>query len=148
MLPAGEVGKPAEILVALVVREPDDLEGMVALEQAVGVVVDRLAGPGQQPGGRVVFAEDQVGVGLAALQGDAHGHLADRAAGQRIGPAEGLRAQQHVDAERPALPHQPVQQQRRLLGDAVVLDEQLLELVDDQQDAGELLVRLGRCGSP
>ena len=90
--------------------------GLLPSIQAVGVVVDRLAGPGQQPGGRVVFAEDQVGVGLAALQGDAHGHLADRAAGQRVGPAQRLRAEQHVDAERPALPHQPVQQQRRLPG--------------------------------
>ena len=77
-----------EVVVALVVGEPDDLEGMVALEQAVGVVVDRLARPGQQPGGRVVFAQDQVGVGFAALQGDADRHLADRAAGQRVGPAQ------------------------------------------------------------
>ena len=63
------------------VGQPDDLEGVVAFEQAVGVVVDRLAGPGQQAGGRVVFAQDQVGVGLAALQGDAHGHLADACCG-------------------------------------------------------------------
>ena len=137
---------PLQVVVALVVGEPDDLEGMVALVDAVGVVVDRLAGPGEQPGGRVLLAEDQVGVGLAALQGDAHGHLADGAAGQRIGPAQRLRAQQHVDAERPALPHQAVQQQGRLLGDAVVVDEQLLELVDDQQDAGQPGVRLGACG--
>ena len=39
-----------------------------------------------------------------------------------------------VDAERPALPDQAVEQQRGLLGDLVVLDEELLELVDDQQD--------------
>ena len=53
---------------------------------------------------------------------------------KRIGPAERLRAQQHVNAERPALPHQPVEQQRRLLRNPVVFDEQFLELVDDQQD--------------
>ena len=140
---AAELGQAAEVVVALVVGEPDDLERMVPFEQAVGVVVDRLAGPGQQAGGRVLFAEDQVGVGLAALQGDPHRHLADRAAGQRIGPAQRLRAQQHVDAEGAALPHEAVQEQGRFLGDAIVLDEQLLELVDHQQDAGQLLVGLG-----
>ena len=71
-----------EVVVALVVGQPDDLEGMVPFEQAVGVVVDRLAGPREQAGGRVLFAENQVGVGLAALQRDPHRHLADRAAGQ------------------------------------------------------------------
>ena len=40
-----------------------------------------------------------------------------------------------VDAEGPALPDQAVEQQRGLLGDLVVLDEELLELVDDEQDA-------------
>ena len=50
------------------VGQPDDLEGVVAFDQAVGVVVDRLAGPRQQAGRRVVGAEDQLGVGLAALQ--------------------------------------------------------------------------------
>ena len=38
-----------------------------------------------------------------------------------------------MHAERPALPHQPVQQQGGVLGDLVVLDEQLLKLIDDQQ---------------
>ena len=129
-------------LLAAFVRQPDDLEQIVAFDQAVGVVVDRLAGPRQQPGGRVVLAQNQVRVGLAALQGDAHRHLVDRAARQRVGPAERLRAEQHVHAERPALPHQAVEQQRRLLGDLVVLDEELLELVDDQQDARQRLRRL------
>ncbi len=40
-----------------------------------------------------------------------------------------------MDAEGTALPDQAVEQQRDLLGDLVVLDEELLELVDDQQDA-------------
>ena len=83
-----------------------------------------------------------MGVGLAALQGDADRHLADGAAGQRIGPAERLRAQQHVNAECPALADQPVQQQGRVLGDAIVLDEQLLKLVDHQQDSRQLGLRL------
>ena len=39
-----------------------------------------------------------------------------------------------MHAERTALPHQAVQQQGDFLGDLVVLDEELLELVDDQQD--------------
>ena len=41
------------------------------------------------------------------------------------------------------MPHQAVQQQRRVLGDLVVLDEELLELVDDQQDARHAHARLG-----
>ena len=131
----GQLADVPQILVAIAVGEPHDLERMIAFVETVGVIIDGLAGPGEQPGRRVVFAEDQVGVGLAALQGDADGHLADRAAGQGVGPAERLRAQQDVDAERPALPHQPVQQQGRILGDPIVLDKQLLELVDNQQDA-------------
>ena len=38
-------------ILAAVVGEPDDLEEVVALDQAVGVVVDRLAGAGEQLGG-------------------------------------------------------------------------------------------------
>ena len=82
-------------------------------------------------------------IGLAALQRDADRHLAQRAAGQRVGPGQRLGTQQHVDAKRTALPHQAVQQQRGVLGDLVVLHEELLELVDDQQHAGQLDVRIG-----
>ena len=141
----GQLADAVQVVLALLVGQPDDLEDVVALDQAVGVVVDRLAGPRQQPGRRVVLAQDQVGVGLAALQGDAHRHLVDGAAGQRVGAAQGLRAEQDVHAEGPALPHQAVQQQRRLLGDLVVLDEELLELVDDQQDARAAAVRPLAC---
>ena len=109
---------------------------MVSFEQTVGVVVDRFARPTQQPGGRVVLAEDQMRVRLAALQGDSHGHLPDRAAGQRIGSGQRLRPEQHVDAERAALADQSVEQQSGLLGQLVILDEKLLKLVDDQQQAG------------
>ena len=116
---------------------------MVAREQAVLVVVDRFAGAGEQAGGGVFVAEDEVGVGLAALQGDAHRHLADRAAGERVGAAERLRAQEHVDAERAALADEAVEQQRRVLGELVVGDEQLLELVDDQQRARQRRVGHG-----
>ena len=76
-------------------------------------------------------------VGLAALQGDPHGHLAQRAPGQGEGAAEALRAEEDVDAERPALADQAVEPERGLLGELVLLDEELLELVDDQQDAGQ-----------
>ena len=124
-----------QVRFAVGVRQPDDLEEVVPFHHAVGVVVDRLAGPGQQPGGRVVFAQDQVRVGLAALKRDPHGHLAQRGLGQRVLAAQGLRAQDDVHAEGTTLPHQAVEQQRDLLRDLVVLDEELLELVDDQQDA-------------
>ena len=50
-------------------------------------------------------------------------------------PAERLGAQQDVDAEGATLPDEPVEQQGGFLGDLVVVDEELLELVDDQQDA-------------
>ena len=139
----GHLLDPLQVLLATLVREPDDLEQVVPLHHAVGVVVDRLAGPGQQPGGRVVLAQDQVGVGLAALQGDAHGHLAERRPRQRIRAAQRLRAEDDVHAEGTTLANQPVQQQRDLLRDLVVLDEELLELVDDQQDARHGHVGLG-----
>ena len=42
-----------QVLDPLRLRQPHDLERMVAGEQAVLVVVDRLAGPAQQPGRRV-----------------------------------------------------------------------------------------------
>ena len=57
-----------EVGLAALVGEPDDLEEVVPLDHAVGVVVDRLAGAGEQPGGGVLLAQDQVGVGLAALR--------------------------------------------------------------------------------
>ena len=88
-----------------------------------------------------------MGVGLAALQRDADGHLVDRAAGQRVRPAERLRAEQDVDAERPALADEAVEQQRRFLRELVVLDEELLELVDDQQDARQSARPAARRGS-
>jgi len=57
--------------------------------------------------------------------------LVDRAAGERVCPSERLRAEQDVEPERPALADEPVEQQRRILRNAIVLDEELLELVDD-----------------
>ncbi len=87
-----------------------------------------------------------MGVGLAALQRNAHGHLAQRRAGQRVRPAQRLRTQMHVNAEGSALPHQAVQQERCLLGQLVVFDEELLEFVDDEQDAGQNLAGIAKAG--
>ena len=39
-----------------------------------------------------------------------------------------------MNTKRAALPHQTIQQQRRILGQLVVLDEQLLEFVNHEQD--------------
>ena len=139
----GRLAEPLQSLqVFLLLRrgQPDDLERMISLEQTVGVVVDGLARPAEQPRGRIVLAEDQMGVGLAALQGDSHGHLANRAARERIGAGQRLGAEQHVDPESAALPHQPVHQQGGFLGQLVVLDEKLLELVDDQEHARQRLI--------
>ncbi len=124
-----------QVLLAPLVRQPYDLEGVVALDEAVGVVVDRFAGPRQQPGRGVVGAEDQLGVGLAALQRDADRHLIDGAAGQAVGAAQRLRAEKDVQAECTALPHQPVQQLGRVLRDAVVFREKLLKFIHNQQNA-------------
>ena len=49
-----------------------------------------------------------------------------------IRAGQGLRTEQDVDAERPALPHQAIQQQRGILRNAVVFDEEFLKFVDDQ----------------
>ena len=106
-----------EQAVALVIRQPDDLEGAVPFHGTGGVVVDPFAGPGEQARGGIVVVHDQIGVGLVALEGDADGHLAEGGAGQRVGPAEGLRAEQDVNAEGAALSDDPVQQQRGRLGD-------------------------------
>ncbi len=72
----------SQIANSLGLRKPDDLERMIAGQQAVLIVVDRFARTTEEAGGRVAFvAENYVGVRFAALQSDADGHLAHRAAG-------------------------------------------------------------------
>lgn len=134
---AGLFGDLDEIGVAFLVRQPDGLEGAVALDGAGGVVVDAFAGSREESRRGVVVIHDQVGVGLVALKGDADDHLAERGAGHGVGAAEGLRTEQHMDAEGAALADDAVEQQRGGLGDFVILDEQFLELVDDEQRAGD-----------
>jgi hypothetical protein len=116
-------------------EQPHDLERAVALDHARRVVVDRLARTVEQACGVVVLGHDEVRIGLAALQRDADRHLPDGAARQRVRAADRLRAEDHVDAERSALAHETVEQERCFLRDLVVLDEELLELVDDQERA-------------
>ena len=53
----------AQKRVALVVVEPGNLKRVVPFEHSVGIIVDRLAGAREQPGGRIVLAEDQVRIG-------------------------------------------------------------------------------------
>ena len=130
-------------VVSPVVRQPGDLKGMIALEQPVGVVVDRLAGTRQKAGRGVLLAEDEVRIGFAALQGDPHGHLAERAAGQRIGAAQSLRAEEHVDAERTPLADESIEQQVGGRREGVVLHEEFLELVDDEQKPRQVVVGAG-----
>ena len=92
--------------------------GLLPFERAGGVVVDAFAGTREQARRGVVVVHDEVGVGLVALERDADDHLAERGAGERVGAAERLRAEQHMDAERAALAHDAVEQQRRGLRDA------------------------------
>ena len=122
-----------QVTVADLVIQPHGLERTVALNRTGGVVVNPLAGTGQQARRRVVLVHDQISVSLVALERDADDHLPDRGARQRISAAERLRPQQHVDAERAPLPHDAVQQHRRPLRDAVLLHKKFLELVNQQQ---------------
>ena len=118
---AGLFGRAAdrvEVSVLPVIGEPRDLERAVVFHEAAGVVVDRFAGAGEQAGGGVVVAEDQLRIGFGELQGDADRHLAERAAGQAARAADGLRAQQHVHAESTALTDEAVDEQRRILARA------------------------------
>ena len=116
----------------LIVRQPRNLKRMIAFDHAVRVVVDRLTRPCEQPRRGVFFTEDQVCIRLAALQGDAHGDLTHGAPRQRIGAAQRLRTENHMHAERTALPDQPVQQQCGRLTQTILFDEELLKLVDRQ----------------
>src|SRR5262249_24540285 len=45
-----------------------------------------------------------------------------------------------MNPESPSLPHQAIQQKGRLFAELVVVDEELLELVDDEQNARQLSV--------
>src|SRR5439155_17729172 len=83
----------------------------------------------------VVIVHDEERVRLVTLKRDAYDHLAERRASQCIGAAESLGTEQHVDAERASLADQPVEQEGGMLRDAVVLDEELLEFVNDQERA-------------
>ena len=125
-----------QITVALVVGQPDGLERAVAFDRAGRVVVNAFAGTRKQARRGIVLIHDQIGVGLVALKRDADDHLADRGAGQRVGAAQRLRAEQHVNAKRAALPHDAIQQDGRALRNVVFLDEKFLELVNHQQRRG------------
>src|SRR5260370_11818137 len=58
----GKTLNPGQVLFAAVIVDPNDLEEIIALNKAVGGVVDRLAGPGKKPSRRIVVAQDQVSV--------------------------------------------------------------------------------------
>ena len=86
----------------------------------------------QQAGRRVFFAQDQMRVRFTALQSDTYSHLAERAACQRIRPRQRLRTQQDVNTKRATLPDGPVEQQRGVLSDLVVLHKEFLEFVESR----------------
>ena len=60
---------------------------------------------------------------LTALKRDPHGHLAQGASRQRERPAQTLRAQDDVHAERTTLAHQAIEPRGRLLSELVFLGE-------------------------
>ncbi len=77
-----------QVSLALLVGQPDHLEQVVPLGGAFGVVVDRLAGPREPLGGKVVLGQDQQRIDLAALRRDPHHHLAQGAPRQSGGAAQ------------------------------------------------------------
>ena len=81
----------------------------------------------------IVLVHDQVGIGFVTLERNADDHLTDGGAGQGVGAAQGLRAEQHVNAKRAALPDDAIQQDGRALGNAVFLHKKFLKFVNDQQ---------------
>ena len=135
LLRSGLLEQLFQMSFAALLRKPDHLEEVVALGRAVGVVVDGFAGAREHARRDVVFAQDQVSIVLTALEGDAHCHLAQGAAGKGERAAQALRAEDDVDAEGSALADQAVEPQGGFLGELVFLAEELLEFVDDQEDA-------------
>ena len=73
-----ERGDVIQDRIALLLRQPNDLERAVGGERTGLVVVNAFAGPRQQARGRIVLVHDEVGVGLVALERDADDHLAER----------------------------------------------------------------------
>ena len=89
----------------------------------------------EQPRGGVFFAENQMRIGLAALQRNPHRHLPDRAAGQTVRAPKVCDPNSTCMPKRTALPDEPIEQQRRILRQLVVIGKQFLKFVDDQQNA-------------
>ena len=123
-----------EILFTHAVVQPDGLEWTVALDGTGGVVIDAFAGTREQARRGVVLIHDEVGIGLVALERDADDHLADGRARQSVSTAERLRTEDDVNAERAALPHDAIQQDRGVLRNAVFFREEFLKLVNHQKD--------------
>src|SRR5690606_3891289 len=114
---------------ALSICDPCNLKWMISFQHAVGVIVDRFPWSREKTGGGVVFTQDEMGVCLTALQGDSNGDLSQRTASEGIGSAECLRAENDMNAECPPLPDKPIQMQRRILSDLVILDKKFLKFI-------------------
>ena len=96
---------------ALLVRKPSHLERAVGFDKAALVVVDRLTRPGQATGRRNCCPRESIANRLrwsAARCAPPSGPMCCATGPRRS--ADGLRAQQHVNAERSALPHQAIEQ--------------------------------------
>jgi hypothetical protein len=134
---AGETVDFLESGVTFLVVDPYDLEWAVALEGAGGVVVDGFAGSGEEAWGGVVIVHDEEGIGFIALEGDADDHLTEGGSCEGVGAAEGLGSEDDVDSEGAALADEAIEEEGGVLGDAVVFSEELLELVDEEEGAGQ-----------
>ena len=130
----GLLAEPGEVLIPNLIGEPGRLEWAVALQRARHVVVNALARTGEEARRGVTLIHNQVGVRFIALQRDSHNHLTHGSSSQRIRAAEGLRAEQHVDAKRAALAHNSVEQDRSDLRYPIFFGEELLKFINDQHD--------------
>ena len=74
-------------------------------------------------------------IGFAALERDAHAHLSHGAAREGVGATERLRTEDGMHAEGAALSHESIEQHRCALRNTIIVKEELLEFVDDEQDA-------------
>jgi hypothetical protein len=142
LVPLSQVSYLRQVVIPAVIRQPCHLKSLVAFHHAVSVVVNGFAWARKQAGGRIIVSQDEAGISLTALQGDAHGHLVNCAAREAIGASQSLRTEQDMQAKGASLSHQAVQNLRGLRANGVVFGEKFLELVYQQENARQPVIGL------
>ena len=98
-------------LIALFIAHPNDLEGTIPLDGPGCIVVDSLAGTGEQTWRGVVFIHDQIGVGLIALKRHSNDHLTQCRPSEGVRTAESLRPEKDVNTKSTTLPDNAIKKQ-------------------------------------